>query len=392
MNDHLEFYDAIIVGGGPVGLMLSIGLAEQGRKVLLVERSLPEFSPSFDGRVLALTYASKRFLEQLNIWQKLEPHTTSIEHVHVSQKGYMGLTHLHAKEMNVPALGYSVTASDLGNVLWSNAEAHKSIRVLTESELVSYEQQDDKMLVQLQVQDTLFTFQSLLLVGSDGTQSKVRELMGVELQEKSYDAFGVIAKIETELNPQGWSFERFTKEGPVALLPMTENFHKAVMVLPSKKMDWVKSLNDKEFIQAFSEKMGERLGRFLSVSERVIYPLKETYALEMAKGRTVLMGNAAHTQHPVAAQGLNLGIADIQVFLEVVQENSDIGEPSGLQVYQIKQQPHHEKIMGLTDGLIHIFQNASPVIGHMRGIGLMVMEAAPALRQRFTRMGMGIRQ
>lgn len=388
----LQHYDAIVIGGGPVGLILSIGLAQQQKKVLLIERAAPKQSPSFDGRVLALTYASKLSLENLGVWSQLSALTTPIMHVHVSQKGYMGLTHIHATEMKVPALGYSVTASDLGTVLWEVAQQTAHLDLLTETGLVDFQQDDEKVVVQMDQAGETVQFQTQLLVGADGTQSRVREVLGLELNEKSYDAFGVIAKIETEQHPQGWSFERFTEEGPVALLPMFDHQHKAVMVVPSAKIEWAKSLSDAQFIEAFTEKMGARLGRFIQVGDRVAYPLKETYVSQMVKGRAVLMGNASHTQHPVAAQGLNLGIADIDDFLNLTQEQTDLGDAKMLQVYERKRQPHHEKIMGLTDGLINIFQNPSPVIGHLRGLGLMAMEALPNMRKRFARVGMGLNQ
>ncbi|WP_024850754.1 FAD-dependent monooxygenase [Hydrogenovibrio kuenenii] len=385
--------DAFINGGGPVGLILAIGLAAQNRQVVLVEKSLPKKGPSFDGRVLALSYGSRLVLEQLGIWQKLEPYVTEILDIHVSQKGFMGVTHLHASEVKVPALGYSVTAFDLGQVLWEIAQQTQNIQLFTECSLEGFEQNETRVSIDIQCsknESRPLAFDAKILVGADGTYSKVREVLKLSLEESDYGAFGFIAKIETELNPNGWAFERFTSEGPVALLPMGGHFHKAVMVVPSAKMDEVKALSDDEFIARFTEKMGERLGRFVSVSERVAYPLKETYVPQMVVGRAVLMGNASHTQHPVAAQGLNLGISDIQAFLSAVEAENDLGNAEALLSYQTSQQTHHQKIMGFTDSLIQVFQAPSSVVGHMRGIGLMAMEAMPSLRKRLSKMAMGL--
>lgn len=385
--------DAFINGGGPVGLILAIGLAAQNRQVVLVEKSLPKKGPSFDGRVLALSYGSRLVLEQLGVWQQLEPYVTEILDIHVSQKGFMGVTHLHASEMKVPALGYSVTAFDLGQVLWEVAQQTQNIQLFTECSLEGFEQHETHVSIDVQCsknETQSLAFDAKLLVGADGTYSKVREILELPLEESDYGAFGFIAKIETELNPNGWAFERFTSEGPVALLPMGGHFHKAVMVVPSAKMDEVKALSDHEFIARFSEKMGERLGRFVSVSERVAYPLKEAYVPQMVVGRTVLMGNASHTQHPVAAQGLNLGISDIQVFLNAMNTVGDLGDEDTLLSYQATQQAHHQKIMGFTDSLIQVFQTPSSVVGHMRGMGLMAMEAMPSLRKRLSKMAMGL--
>ncbi|MBD3820661.1 MAG: FAD-dependent monooxygenase [Thiotrichales bacterium] len=385
--------DAFINGGGPVGLILALGLAKQNRQVVLVEQSAPKQGPSFDGRVLALSYGSRLVLEQLGIWQQLEPFTTEISDIHVSQKGFMGVTHLHAKEAKVPALGYSVTAYDLGQVLWQIASEESRIQLFTECSLASFEQPASGVSIAIQCQKKEAAhhhFHAKLLVGADGTYSKVRDILGLPLEENDYGAFGFIAKIETELEPNGWAFERFTNEGPVALLPMGGAFHKAVMVVPNDKREAVTALDDRSFMALFSEKMGERLGRFVSISERVAYPLKETYVPEMVQGRVVLMGNASHTQHPVAAQGLNLGVSDIQTFLLMMDGVEDLGDDTILQQYQTEQQAHHQKIMGFTDSLIQVFQAPSPVVGHMRGIGLMAMEAMPNLRKRLSRMAMGL--
>ena len=402
-------FDLIISGGGPVGLILALGLAQQAYQVVLAEAYQPssEAPNSFDGRVLALSHGSMQLLKKLNLWTDLVENVTEIHHVHVSQKGYLGLTTLHAEEVDVPALGYSIQSSDLGKVLWKHVQKHPQIRVLCPAQLISFKEQGSGSQARVQAEvieapeskieapesktrpGHSYQIEAKLIVGADGTDSKVRKIAGLLLQEKSYDAVGVIAQIETEFHPSGWSYERFTEQGPVALLPMGGHFHKAVMVCPTADIESVKALDDAEYIALFASKMGERLGRFTQVSSRVYYPLKETYVPQMSKGRALLMGNASHTQHPVAAQGLNLGIRDIEVFLEHAASVEDIGEPSGLIAYAKARKPDHEKVMGMTDGLIGIFQHTSPIVGHLRGVGLMAMQAMPTLKKRFSRFAMG---
>ena len=390
--------DAVISGGGPVGLMLALGFAQQDFQVVLAEAFLPsEDAPnSFDGRVLALSHGSMLVLKKLNLWCDLIEYVTEIHHVHVSQKGYLGLTKLHAEEVDVPALGYSIQSSDLGKVLWQHVQQNQQIQVLCPARLVTFEEQGSVIQAEIMMESEStgvprksYHVKARLIVGADGTGSKVRKILNLPIEEKSYQAFGVIAQIETEMHPQGWSFERFTENGPVALLPMKGRFHKAVMVCPEDEIELVKALDDAGYIKLFASKMGERLGQFKQVSPRVIYPLKETYVPQMSKGRALLMGNASHTQHPVAAQGLNLGIRDIEVFLEMASLKDDIGAPEFLEEYALVRKSDHEKVMGMTDGLIQIFQHHSPVVGHLRGIGLMAMQAMPTLKRRFSRFAMG---
>ena len=394
MNDSIVKTDFVISGGGPVGLMLAIGLAKKAFNVVLVERyhaseSLEKVQTSFDGRVLALSHGSKLVLDSLGIWPDLSEFVTEIQHVHVSQKGYLGMTKLHAEEANVPALGYSIQSSDLGRVLWQQVKQLENVTIHCPAILKTFSQNENSVLVDVEIDGQPLQIQAKMIIGADGTNSQVRQVLGLALEEKSYDAFGVIAQIETELHPEGWSYERFTEEGPVALLPMHGHFHKAVMVCPADQIDEIKALNDDDFIERFSEKMGERLGRYVSVSARMAYPLKETYVPEMVSGRAILMGNASHTQHPVAAQGLNLGIRDISEFLAGLSENDCLDDIEHLKAYSESRRVDHEKVMGLTDGLIQVFQHTSPLVGHLRGVGLIAMQAVPKLRQRFTRFAMG---
>ncbi len=398
-----------ISGGGPVGLMMAIGLSRLGAEVILAEKISPvkekqdnysdSTDSSFDGRVLALSYGSRLILEELKVWKKLKPYFTDIKSVHVSQKGYLGITYLHAEEMNVPALGYSIASSDLGKVLWKKVKKNKAIKVLCPASLEALEMSKDQATISVALESANGKKQDFtvdLVIGADGTESTVRKLLDLKIAVKDYNSVAVITKITTEQSPKNWAYERFTPEGAVALLPMGGKLSKAVLVFQAEQMAEIKSLDDKEFMQLFANEMGERLGEFIHVSERVFYPLKETYVPQMTKGRemgrAILIGNASHTQHPVAAQGLNLGIADIKAFLDLAKSMSlqNIGDPKFLKVYAKQRHEHHQKIMGLTDGLIGIFQEKSPIIGHMRGMGLMAMQAFSPLRKRLSKLSMGI--
>lgn len=399
--------DTIIVGGGPVGLLLALGLCRQGVSVQLLEAQPPESvnrneksDSAFDGRVLALSFGSVEVLQKLGVWQSLKPFATAIEHVHVSQKGYMGMTTIHAQEMGVNALGFSVKGRDLGRVLWQAVTAQSAISVLAPAKLLSFTEDNAEaypVCARVEKEGAALSLHSKLIVGADGTHSMVRQTLGLALQQKSYGAFAVLAQIETEQHPQGWSYERFTLDGPVALLPMQGHQHKAVMVVPEEQLEEVMALDDKAYLQKFSSKMGERLGSFVATSPRLAYPLKETYVENVTKGRALLLGNAAHTQHPVAAQGLNLGIRDIDVLLRQINELNVpveqaidvLASTHFLEKYAKLRQPDHQKVMGMTDSLIDLFQHSSPLVGHLRGLGLMAMQALPMAKKRFSRFAMG---
>lgn len=386
--------DVMIAGGGPVGLMLALGLAQAGQKTVLAERFEPsddaeQAQNSFDGRVLALSYGSVQELKKLGLWADLKPFMAPIEHVHVSQKGYLGIMKMHARESGVEALGYSIQSSDLGRVLWRAVRTNDAIRILCPAELKDFSQDQKRVNAVVKLSDgETCEIESRLLVGADGTQSRVRKVLGLPIREKAYQACGVLAQVRTEQAHNGWSYERFTEEGPVALLPLGTHDHKAVLVCPEQKVESVMALSDEQFIDLFAAKMGERLGAFTQVSHRVVYPLKESYVEQMVSGRAVLMGNASHTQHPVAAQGLNLGVRDVADFLDAFASVADPGDPALLERYRQKRQQDHEAVMGMTDGLIQLFQHRSPLVGHLRGLGLMALQGLPGLKKRFAKFAM----
>lgn len=401
MNEITPFdCDVIIAGGGPVGLCLALGLAQQGASVELIEivEPKPGAKNSFDGRVLALSEGSKRILQNIDVWADLMPYVTPIHHVHVSQQGYLGLTLMHSHEMDVEALGYSIRASDLGEVLWQKVKAQSAIQIHCPARLVGFKElaQDDDLIehqrmvaVEIATGDTSIVRHSRLIVGADGTDSQVRKTLKQPLIEKTYNAWAILAQVETEKPHDHWAFERFTQDGPVALLPLGTHSHKLVYVAQDHQYQALMQLDDQAFKKAFTAKMGERFGAYQAISAREAYPLKETYVERVAIGLAVLMGNASHTQHPVAAQGLNLGLRDVGDFLSALQPGLvNLQQSSFLNRYEQQRQQDHRKVMGLTDGLIRIFEHPSPLIGHARGLAMMALQVLPGLKKRLARFSM----
>ncbi|KUJ72981.1 FAD-dependent monooxygenase [Thiomicrospira sp. WB1] len=389
-----NIYDAVIIGGGPVGLIVALALADLGRVALVERTPIKEAKGNgFDGRVLALTHASVEFLATVGLKESLEPYLTAIKGVHVSQKGYLGLTRMTAEEMRVPALGYSIQGRDLGQVLWEAVTQSASIEVCCPNELQAVQPGEHEVVCELKDGMSLKT---RLLIGADGTESKVRRLYDLPIERKTYDAMAVITQLYFDQPHQGWAYERFTSTGPMALLPMEgDQGHsaKAVWVMPPEQWARMQKASDAVYLTAFAERMGERFGRYTATSQRLAYPLAETLCPALTAQRMVLMGNAAHTQHPVAAQGLNLGIDDVQAWRDIVQtlSSSDWGQGEALALYASGRKQRYQRIMGLTDSLIDWFQRPSSVLGHARGLGLMAMEAVGPLRRRLASLAMGRR-
>ena len=387
--------DLIIAGGGPVGLTLALGAARQGLRVALIERTPPLKQAgeqgSFDGRMLALNLGSQQLLQSLGIWPALAPVATPIRHVHVSQQGHLGVTTLHADQLGVPALGYSVLGYDLGRVLQQLAEAEPRIQLFQPARLMDFEQRDGGVEVQVQSDQGALRLTGRLLVGADGTQSTVRQILGWPLQEKDYGSHAMLAQVESWYPHKGWSFERFTPEGPVALLPFGTHRHKAVYVCPNDQLDRLMAQDDAAWLAAFTRKMGARFGGFRTTSPRLAYPLKEAYVPHVAEGRVALLGNASHTQHPVAAQGLNLGLRDVADYLEGLDTPQALDQPEWLVDFEIRRQRDHRAVMGMTDSLVTLFQLSQPLAGHLRGLGLMALEVMAPLKRRLAHFSMGLK-
>ena len=392
-GQRVEQCDLLIAGGGPVGLVLGIGAARAGLSVVVAEGSDPrqrEIQTSFDGRMLALSLGSRQLMEEIGIWEALAPISTAIHHVHVSQRGHLGVTRLHAAELGVPALGYSVLGRELGEVLMALAQSQPGLQLLQPARVETFEQQAEAVTVRVSGEAGEHRIRARLLVGADGTRSTVRQRLGWPVQEKDYGSHAILAQVESWLPHEGWSFERFTPEGPVALLPWKTHHHKAVYVCPDDQLERLMALDDDAWLAAFTERMGPRFGGFRATSPRVAYPLKAVYVPRVAEGRVALLGNASHTQHPVAAQGLNLGLRDVQDYLAALRQPHALNDPAWLVDYERQRQRDHRRVMGMTDSLINLFQLPQPVTGHLRGLGLLAVEMLPGLKRRIARQGMGV--
>ncbi len=382
-------YDLVISGGGPVGLSLALGAARLGLEVLVAEKTpvkeVP--APSFDGRMLALNLSSMRLFAQIGLEDVLRPFLTPIEHVHVSQQRFMGVTTLHAEAMGLSALGYSVLGQALGKVLAEAVSRQARITLLQPAALTAFEQQAEHVKIKLHTERGELDTAAALLVGADGTHSVVRQQLGWAVEKKDYGSVAILAQVESYLPHRHWAYERFTHDGPVALLPYKTHHHKAVMVVPAEKQPELMALDDSAYLRAFTQRMGARFGGFKAAGARLVYPLQAFYVDKVAQGRVALMGNASHTQHPVAAQGLNLGLRDVADYLSFLAQEQR-APCEWLAEYEQKRQRDHRAVMGMTDSLIDLFQVPQPLAGHLRGMGLIGLELLPMLKRRVAQFGM----
>ena len=404
-TEQLNQFDITIVGGGMVGISLALLLAAQQRwKVLVVEAKeikhtdTTQYSTSFDARSTALSWSSRSILQKMAVWQHIEQHAQAISSIHVSDRGHFGLTRLEAEEAGVNALGYVVENSWLGSVLIQQAK-QADISLKDDAKIISIQPRAESMQLTIESDGQQQLINSKLLVVADGADSSCGKKLGISQQRKAYDHSAIIANISLEQAHNKVAYERFTDQGPMALLPLTdfENDHRCALVWtqPSGQADELMTSDDSEFLTQLQARFGDRLGKFKRVGERVCYPLALTTSEEQVRRRLVVVGNAAHSLHPVAGQGFNLSLRDLDCLAKCLADQpkqADVGELEPLLSYQKQRETDQRNTLIFTDNLTKLFGLSSSTVALGRNSGLLLMDLVPTLRNQFAHFGMGTGQ
>ena len=369
-----EPVDIIIAGAGPVGAVCALALKQGGLNPLVLEARAIDV-PVNDKRTLALSYGSRLILERLGVWAHLSE-ATPITRIHISHKGGLGRAALSAVEEGVPALGYVLAYGQLHNALESALkEAGVRIRYGTPVEEVSPGTEAATISTGGEYPEELAAGLTVIADGGRGGNA------GQPVFSRDYHQVAVVADVTTELPHQGLAYERFTPDGPVALLPNGKGFS-LVWVNPPEKAENIMSLDDSDFLAALREHFGGRQGRFFSTGPRARFPLKLDYRGVRAGERVVRIGNASQTLHPVAGQGFNLGLRDAwelaQSCLETPQEL--LGSSQQLQKYAASRRKDALPGIGFTDVLVKSFSTSNALLHHLRGAGLMALQMIPPAR------------
>lgn len=406
----MAYRDIVIAGGGMVGVSLALQLGAvlpEETTILLVEGfPFPEvtadgraqYHPSFDARSTALSYSSRLVYERIGVWEDLQQWLCAIDSIHVSSRGRFGSTLLHANDYGWPALGYVVENAWLGNALIQALYQQGRVEVRSPARVLAATPGEDGVSLTLQdeVEESMDT--ALLLV-ADGASSGLREQLGVAVTEKPYGQHALVANVATAQPHQGCAFERFTDQGPVALLPLLDapgGVHRSALVwtLAPDQATHLQACPEQEFLDILQDRFGYRLGRLQQVGERHCYPLSLVQSTEQVRQSVVVMGNAAHALHPVAGQGYNLALRDVAEFSTVLAEGMAAGLPPGdlatLQRYQQRQQADQDMTIGFSDRVPALFMQADPVLGLARDLALSGLDFMPPLKREFVRYAAGV--
>lgn len=389
-------YDVVIVGGGLVGASLASALRETGLKIAIIEAA-PWFEhispPSYDDRVIALAYASQRILAQIGCWTHIAPHATPIKHIHVTDRGHCGVTRLHHDELNLPALGYVVAARQLGQAMQATLK-ESAVDIIAPAKLTEIIDNKDNLSLSVEHQDQKISIETKLLVAADGGNSSIRQQLNIPLEESDYQQTAIIANVTTQKPHHNVAHERFTDSGPLALLPMQGQQSSLVWTVHHDEVAEHLALSESEFLAALQQRFGWRLGRFTKVGTRHAYPLKLMRIQQHIAHRRVIIGNAAHTVHPIAGQGLNLGLRDVASLAEVIitaaEKQEDIGSQSVLNHYVNWQAPDQQRITSVTDALVRIFSNTILPVALLRNLGLVATNHCLPLKKQLMKQMTGL--
>lgn len=390
-----DIYDVAIVGGGLVGASLASALAPLGYRVLVLERVPPRASaqPSYDDRTLALSYSSHRILQGLDLWPGLESSATAIRQIIVTELARPGRVVLKASEMGLAAFGYVVEARQFGANVLARLEVLESVDVCCPAAVSGLEIKDDCAVLTVESEQGLLQRQARLVVAADGAASSVRSLLNIPVQERDYGQTAVICNLTPESHHKGRAFERLTPTGPFAVLPHAGDRCGLVWSVESAQAERLLELPEEDFIHQAQARFGNELGEFRKIGRRSAYPLKLVRAEQDVAPRTIVLGNAAHTIHPVGAQGFNLGLRDVAVLAELLAGNAgaDPGLGSILKAYSDWRRPDQDSTVAWSDGMTRLFANASPVAGFVRTAGLFAHALIPPMRRRLASSAMGYR-
>lgn len=392
-------YDVAIIGGGMVGIPLALGLSERGLRTVLVERfrlkdvSETVLKNSFDLRSTAISLGSVELLDALGLWDVDRLHACPIKQVHVSEQGRMGTTSINCSDLDVDALGYVVPNMAMGGLLYERL-MQSEVKVLDQTQLHQIQMFGDYSQLTLQGgndDEQQQTIRTKLVVIADGSESSLAKSLGIDFARKPYQQKALIANLETELENNGVAFERFAKTGPAALLPLNKSVSALVWTLPEEQADAALALPDKEFAEKVESVFGGRLGRILKVGERDAYTLALTEAKELCRERLLVVGNAAHSLHPVAGQGFNLALRGVAVLIEGLAANKaeDFWSFHNLKPLVDRHQREQFKIVQFSDQLVELFSPHSHVPAILRSSGLVALNSLKALKAEFARHTMG---
>jgi 2-octaprenyl-6-methoxyphenol hydroxylase len=389
--------DIMVVGGGVAGFSLTALLAQAGLSVICVDRAplADRIDKNRDGRAQALSAATCRVLDAIGAWSLMAPHAAAITDIAILDADAPVALNFLSREIGDQAFGQNIDITIIRSCLAQILGNLPTATVMAPAAVVGFRAEAASIVADLEDGRQV---RAKLLVAADGRESPLRQMAGIGVTRWTYDQQAIVCAMHHENPHDGRALEHFFPEGPFAVLPLSDGpdgvFRSSVVwttkpAIAAAMMD----VNDVEFTAGLQEKCGERLGRVALVPGRWCYPLGVHHAHHYIAPRLVLVGDAGHAMHPIAGQGLNMGMRDVASLAEIIIERArlglDIGTMDGLRRYQQWRRPDNIAYISFTDGLNRLFSNHLPPVALARRVGLSMVERLPPIKHFFMRQAMG---
>ncbi len=359
-QDNEYDYDLIIVGGGIVGLTLAAALEDSGLRVLLIEAKV-QSEAVMKGQAYAIHMLSALIFQGIGVWENILPQIETYRHVHLSDADYPPVVEFNNSDINQEDLGYVAEHKAILFPLQDFVKNCHNVSYLCPAEVVNTQYRPNITTIDVKVAGEVRTIRSKLLVAADGSRSRIRQGAGIKTRGWKYWQSCIVAFVKPEKSHNNTAYEKFQKAGPFAILPLPGNRCRIVWTAPHGEAKALCELDDEEFLAELQKRFGNQMGKLELLGERFIFQVQLMQSDRYVLNRLALIGNAAHSCHPVGGQGLNLGIRDAAALAQIIQEahgdGKDIGDIKILKRYERWRQRENLTILGMTDLLDRTFSN-----------------------------------
>lgn len=388
----MKHYDVIVNGAGMVGATLACLLAKSGRKVAVIEaHEATPFSADdeYDLRVSAINRASQNALIDTGAWDDiLSMRASPYEAMDVWDEAGDGHVRFEAKELGEPDIGHIIENRLIQIALNNTLKSLETATLYQPNKLHSFETNDEQVIVTLEKGEQI---SAQLLVGADGANSQVRELAGIEFNRDDYGQSGLVTVVETEKPHEYTAWQRFQASGPLAFLPLANGSCSIVWTLPADRADYYLSRNDEDFKVALAEALDHKLGSILKVGKRAAFPLRGSQAESLIADRVALVGDAAHTIHPLAGQGVNLGLKDtVELANLLIATTGDMGSHKLLRRFERARKGDNLLTMRAMEGFRLLFGHSASPVKTVRNAGMNLFNQIPKVKNEVIRKAMGL--